>query len=690
MFFGKAQGADLLIGTIGLLLVGLLLLPLPPFLLDLLLISLLSTALLTLFISFYARDSVEFSTYPSLLLLVTVARVVVTIAATRNILTDGSAGALVEALGTVLLGGNFAVGLVLFSILSLAQFMVITGGTSRISEVTARFTLDALPGKQMSIDAELNAGLIQEDQARARRKAIQEEADFYGSMDGASKFVRGESIAALIIILVNIVGGVVVGTVQKDMPIWDALQRYCTLSVGLGLAIQISALLTSVAAGILVTRVAGQENLGLQLGLQLLSRQKPLFLVSIMLGGLMFLSGSPKIALLVAAVGIVSAAVLAREEESSQTQVPAEEEAAPTVLPPATPEEQASGLLGVDVLRVEVGYSLITLVASERSGFMRRVDAVRRSIAEELGLILPAVHVKDNLELAAQGYSIKIKENEVARGELQPHFLLAINAGTVTRVVAGQATMDPAFGMPALWINPGIEKEAEAAGYSVVEPVAVLGTHLAEVVRSHSDELLTRQQVRTLVDNVKKTHPAVVEELVPAILSLGEVQRVLQALLRERVSIRDLSTILEALADQGRINKDPLLLISKVRRALSRTITRAALSGAETLSAVTLAPALERRLVESLHPGTDGIVIALSLPQARAVVDAVAAQLRPAGLDADVPALLTSGELRAPLWSLVHRSMPAACVLSYEEVSPGTNLNFIGEIAAPFAANGQS
>jgi flagellar biosynthesis protein FlhA len=673
-------GPDAAIGAIGILLAGVLLVPLPDFALDMMLIGLLATALLTLFISFYARDSIEFSTFPSILLLVTVGRVTLTIAATRNILTGGSCGALVESLGSVLLGGNFVIGLVLFAILALAQYMVITGGTTRISEVTARFTLDALPGKQMSIDAELNSGLITEVEARKRRKAVQDESDFYGSMDGASKFVRGESMAAMAIIAVDIFGGVVIGVVQGGLPLEEALKRYCTLSVGLGLAVQISALLTSVASGILVTRISDDGDFSSSLGLQLLRRSKPLYMVAGLMCGLLLISGSPKIAVILVASAAAVAGRLLSADESPEAAP--DSSAAAVAAPPLPPEEQALPFLRVELLRVELGYSLIALVGGERGGFMRHVDAMRRMLASELGLVLPPVHVKDNLDLPAQGYSINIKDNAVARGELQPHFILAVNNGKVRKVIPGQAAKDPAFGKPALWINPAIRAEAEAAGYTVADPVTVLTTHLSEVVRAHAHELLTRQQVQSLLDNVKKTHPAVVDELVPALLPIGEVQRVLQGLLRERVPIRDLSTILEALADAARTSKDPRVLLDRTRRSLGRTIVRLGAGSSGKLTAVTLAGPLEQRLISLLHPAADGPVLALPLPQAKALVESILASLRP-GASGAVPVLLTSAELRLPLRELLSRVAPGTGVMSFEEMPRDADVEFSKEVAEP-------
>lgn len=676
---GKSSAGEIATAGTGLGILLMLVVPLPSWALDLLFIGLVVAGMLTLFLAAMINDAMEFSAFPSVLLLGTVARLAITVAATRSILVNGEAGKLIEALGGLFLGNNVIVGLAVFLILVFTQFMVVTGGTQRVSEVTARFTLDAMPGKQMAIDADLNAGLINEKQARERRSAIEDEADFYGAMDGASKFVRGDAMASIIIVGLNLAGGTLIGIIQQGLPAGDAFQRFSQVTVGMGMVTQISSLLTSVTAGVLVTRATAGSSLAGEIGGQVFSKSGPLWAVAAVLGAAFLVPGSPKLVLLFLGAAAVYAAtssgkVLKAKAEAKAAEAEAEAKAQ------KKPEDPVAGALQGDLIGVEIGYALIGILHKKDGGFLDKVETARKTLARELGLPVPQIHIKDDLNLPSNGYRVTINENEVAKGELKPYELMAINPGSA-KGLAGEEIVEPVFMMKAVWIRPGQKAEAEKLGYTVVEPVSVLITHLTETLKKYSAEVLTRQQTQFLLEQAKKTSPAVVEELTPGLLSLGEVHRGLQNLLRERVPIRSLHVIFEAFADQARVSKDPAALGDAARRALSRTITAMHQSADGSLEVHALSPAWEQKLLASLHKTETGLAITLPPRAVHQLVESIAAAVKARMPQGTV--LICSSGLRHPMRKLLERSIPSLPVLSYEEIWPETQVKILGKIDEP-------
>ncbi|MCS6860192.1 MAG: flagellar biosynthesis protein FlhA, partial [Abditibacteriales bacterium] len=586
--------SDVIVSGAAILIVLMMIVPMPTVLLDALLALNISIALTVLLVTMYTQEALQFSVFPSLLLVLTLFRLALNISATRAILLNGYAGHVIDAFGNFVVGGNYAVGFVVFLILVIIQFVVITNGAGRVAEVAARFTLDAMPGKQMSIDSDLNAGLITEEEARERRQKVAREADFYGAMDGASKFVRGDAIAAIVIMLVNIIGGFIVGMAQQGLSLLEALQRYTLLTVGEGLVAQIPALLISTATGIIVTRAAATSALGQDAVRQLLAQPRVLNIVAGALVVVGLLPGLPKVPFFLLAAG---AFLLARLlQQNLRAQEVAQQPSKAVQRPP----ENVSELLAVDRMGLEIGYALIPLVDVQQNGdLLERVTLMRRQIALDLGIIVPPIRIRDNMQLPANTYSIKLKGVEIARGEVLPRYYLAMNPGSVRETIEGIPTKEPAFGLPALWIEESLRRRAEAAGYTVVDATSVVITHLQEVIKAHAADILTRQDVQALVDNLRQTQSAVVEELIPTLLSLGEVQRVLSNLLRERVPIRDLGTILEALADGARVTKDIDQLTELVRRALARLLCQRYRSSDGSIYVTTLDPNVEQTLLEA-------------------------------------------------------------------------------------------
>ncbi|HEY8531386.1 MAG TPA: flagellar biosynthesis protein FlhA, partial [Limnochorda sp.] len=553
-----------------LLIVVMMVLPMPPALLDVLLAFNISLSLMTLLVTMNVKEALEFSVFPSLLLVATLFRLALNISSTRLILLHGYAGQVIQAFGHFVVGGNYVVGFIIFLILVIIQFVVITRGAERVAEVAARFTLDAMPGKQMAIDADLNAGIIDEKQARERRAKIQREADFYGAMDGASKFVKGDAIASIIITVINVLGGLLIGVAQRGLSLADALTTYTLLTVGDGLVTQIPALLLSTATGMIVTRAASTSNLGHQLTAQVGADPQVLMISGGALGVIGILPGLPTAPFLTlgAMLGSMGYILQRRHREAErQEQVQADRRAQEQRREP----EDVASLVQVDPLELEVGYGLVPLVDASQSGeLLDRIALIRRQMAQDLGLLVPSVRIRDNLALEPSQYRIKIKGIPVGEGELRLGEFLAMEAGQVSEKIEGIPTREPAFGLPALWIPASRKDEAEAAGYTVVDPTSVVATHLSEVIRSYAHELLGRQEVRRLLDQLKRDYPAVVEELVPQVVTVGEVQRVLQNLLREGVAIRDLVTILEAIGDGATTSKNIEYLTGLAREALGR------------------------------------------------------------------------------------------------------------------------
>jgi flagellar biosynthesis protein FlhA len=673
--------SDLLAAVAVVCVVTMLVVPLPPALLDLLITLNISAALTIVVATMYLGKALDFASFPSLLLLTTMFRLAINVSVTRLILTTGDAGSVVKAFGSFVVGGNVVVGLVIFLILVVIQFVVVTNGAGRVAEVGARFTLDAMPGKQMAIDADLNAGLISDDQARQRRSEIGREADFYGAMDGASKFVKGDAMAALIITAINLVGGIVVGMLQMNLGFSEATQKYSLLTVGDGLAAQIPALLISVAAGIIVTRAASDRDLGSDIAGQILSQRRAPMVAAGAIGLFALIPGLPKLPFLfIAAIfGLIGWAVRngmpeAQEAAAAQAKAKAAELAAPA----ATPEPLSE--VGVDALELAIGFGLVPLVNG--GSLLRRVSMIRRQIAGDLGLVIPPVRIHDELGMESHEYVLKVRGSEVTRGRIMPGHLLAMDPGDASATLQGIPTREPAFGLDAMWVHDSGRAEAEALGYTVVDAESVIVTHLTETIRAHAAELLTRQDVRSLLDKLKESNAAVVEEVVPDTLSLGEIQRVLQLLLSEGVPIRDLGTIVEAIGDKARITRDTNLLSEYARQALGRAITAPHLDEELCLRAITLDPAIEQEVATSITQTADGEYLAMDPPRAQAIVGALRAQVEHASGRGVRPVLLCSARVRRHLRRLIAQAQPHLPVCSYNEIAPGINVETIGVIHA--------
>jgi flagellar biosynthesis protein FlhA len=661
----SSPGSHLLAPAAVVAVVGLMIVPLPPLLLDLLLSVDIGLAVVLLLTALYVREPIEFSVFPSLLLLLTLLRLSLNVAGTRLILLHGgdgveAAGHVIMAFGQFVVGGNFVVGVVVFLVLIAIQYLVINHGAVRISEVTARFTLDAMPGKQMSIDADLNAGTIDEKQARERRERIRREADFYGSMDGAIRFTQRDAMAAVLITGVNIIAGLVIGVMQQGLDVTTALRTYTILTVGEGLVTAIPALLVSMSGGLITTRAASESNLGEEVAGQLLSRSKPLAIGAGVLVALAAVPGLPKFAFLVVASVFCAAAYFNRDAAVAKKKRLEEEATAPP------PPSETPDVAPLDALSVEVGYALVALVDEKQGGsLLSRIRAIRRQIAMDTGMVVPSVHVADNLQLGPRAYAILLKGVEVARGELMPDRLLAINPGTASTPVDGVPTREPAFGLPAWWVPSDHRDRVTAAGYTVVDPTTALSTHLSETIRTFLPDLLSRQQVKEMLDRVAQTSPKLIEELVPKVLSTGEIQRVLKQLLRERVPIRDLTTVLESLGDVAAVTKDLDVLNETARSALSRAICRQHQNERGELPTISFAPSLEERLLQSIVRTDQGAVLALDPHEAQSLAARIARALESAVAQ---PVLLCTPALRPHLWRLFARVLPQIGVLSHNEI----------------------
>jgi flagellar biosynthesis protein FlhA len=671
---------DLLAAVSVVMVVTMLVVPLPAALLDLLITINISAALTVVVATMYLGKALDFASFPSLLLLTTMFRLAINVSVTRLILTTGDAGSVVKAFGSFVVGGNVVVGLVIFLILIVIQFVVVTNGAGRVAEVGARFTLDAMPGKQMAIDADLNAGLITDDQARTRRSEIAQEADFYGAMDGASKFVKGDAMAAVIITAINLVGGIIVGMLQRHLGFSEATSQYSLLTVGDGLAAQIPALLISVATGIIVTRAASDRDLGSDIANQILGQRKAPMVAAGAIGGFALIPGLPKLPFLfIAAIfGAIGWAVR-NGMPGAEDKDPASSAAAE--LPSAAGEPLAE--VGVDALELAIGFGLVPLVDNGPGGsLLRRVSMIRRQIASELGIVIPPVRIHDELGMESHEYVMKIRGSEVTRGRIMPGHLLAMDPGDAVGKLNGIPTREPAFGLEAVWVHESGRAEAESLGYTVVDSESVIVTHLTETIRSHASELLNRQDVRALLDRLKETNAAVVEEVVPDALSLGEIQRVLQSLLAEGVAIRDLGTIVEAIGDKARTTRDTSLLSEYARQALGRAITAPHLDEQLRLQAITLDPAIEQEVSTSITQTTDGEYLAMEPPRAQAIVAALRTQVEHASALGSRPVLLCSARIRRHLRRLVATAQPHLAVCSYNEIAPGINVETIGVIHA--------
>jgi flagellar biosynthesis protein FlhA len=683
---------DLLVGFGLLIIVAMLILPLPHLILDLGLVIALGSAVVILLMSVNVTDPLEFSVFPSLLLITTLFRLSLSVAATKLILGSGSAGQVIETFGNFVMGGDFVVGFVAFLILVIVNFVVITHGAGRVSEVVARFTLDALPGKQMAIDADLAAGQIDEVTARERRKKVKQEADFYGAMDGASKFVKGDATAAVLIIAINIVGGFVMGMVRGQSDPMTILKTYALLSVGEGLVSQMPALLISTASGLMVTRAGQDRSMGGEVASQILNQPKAIMVTGVALCAFALVPGFPAIIFLGAGGACIFASRLLTKNPKmlDALQEPKAEAQAeqPQILPsgaraPETPSgpEAIMPLLTVDPIEIEIGYGL-TRLADPRAGgdLPERITATRRQIALEVGFVMPTVRIRDSVHLSASEYVLKVRGEEVARADCHANGLLAVSSGMTLQTIPGIPTKDPVFGLDALWIDENMRESAERAGYTVIEPTAVMSTHLAEVVKQHGAELLTRQDVQQLVENARAINEAAVNELIPSVLQVGDLQKVLQHLLRERVPIRDMVTILETMADFAPRVKDPEQLGELVRSAMARTVTRQYVDPENKLYCITLDPSLERDLAEKLTNTSFGAALILDPMAQQQLLDGLNFASDQAMAQGYQAVLLCGTQLRLPLRRLMERYMPTLHVLAYSEVASRAEVEFVGQV----------
>ncbi|WP_413558701.1 flagellar biosynthesis protein FlhA [Bdellovibrio sp. HCB209] len=675
------KNTDLFMAFGILAILAVMIIPLPPMMLDISLTFSLAISILILLVSIYTQRALDFTSFPSLLLMTTLFRLALNVATTRLILTHGhegekAAGDVIASFANFVVGGNYVIGFIMFAILIVINFMVITKGSGRVAEVAARFTLDAMPGKQMSIDAELNAGHITEAEARKRRRQIEQEADFYGAMDGASKFVRGDAIAGIIITLINILGGLAIGVIQKGLDVGTAAKYYTMLTIGDGLLAQIPALIISTAAGTIVTRTSNSDkDMGSEVTSQLLVNPRAVMIsggVLILMG---IVPGLPTIpflfmgGLLCGTSWVITkfkAETAANEKKALETQAIAPK------------KENIESMLPVDMVELEVGYGLISIVESDQSGdLLERIVSIRKQFALDLGIVVPSIHIRDNLQLAPGEYRVMIKGNRVGGGTLRPESMLAMDPGNVSENIDGIKTKEPAFGLDALWISPNRKEDAEMAGYTVVDLPTVMATHLTEIVRAHAHELLGRQEAASLIENFKKSHPKVVEELIPDLMSLGSVVRVMQGLLKEQVSIRNLLTIFETLADDAPRTKDVEVLTESVRKALARGITAKYTTEQGNIPVMTLHPVIEELIANSLLQTEQGVQLVMDPNTAHRLINEIARAVENHPEVASQPILLTSPTSRRHIYKLTSRFIPQLVVLSHNELTSDADVQSV-------------
>jgi len=684
------QSPDLLMaaGLIGIL--AIMIIPVRPFFMDLLISLSIAVSVIMLVTSVYIKRALEFSSFPTMLLVFTLYRLSLNVATTRIILLRGAdagtaaAGEVIHSFGEFVVGGNYAVGIVVFAILVVINFVVITKGAGRVAEVAARFTLDALPGKQMSIDADLNAGAINEETARQRRSEVAREADFYGAMDGASKFVRGEAIAGILIVFINIIGGIIIGAVQRGMSIGDAAQTFTLLTIGDGLVTQIPALIVSVAAGIIVTRSGGQNDLGTDLGKQVFSQPKALYAGAGVMGTLAIVPGLPFLPFAILGGGF---AFLGNRMKVKEVARVAEETKLKDKEKDKKEPEKIESLLGVDTLELEVGYGLVSLVDSEKNGdLLERITGIRKQFALEMGLVVPPLRIRDNLELKPGDYQVLLKGVSIATGSLMVGHMMAMDPGNVTEKVKGIPTKEPAFGLDALWISASEKDQASYAGYTVVDLSTVIATHLTEVIRQNLAELLGRQELQTLLDGVKQNAPKVVEDLIPNVVSVGVVLKVLKNLLREGVSIRDLKSILEAVAEMAPHQKDPSLLTEHVRSSLARTITKKLVGFDGQLTLLTLDKNVEEQIASGIIQTDQGAQLSLDPEFVRQFVSELNEQAAQLLQESNQAVVLCSPLIRLHVKQLIDRFIPNITVLSHNELTPSVNIRSFGTVRLAYAS----
>ncbi|WP_031518110.1 flagellar biosynthesis protein FlhA [Desulfofalx alkaliphila] len=673
---------DIIIAGLVIGIILLIIIPLGANALDFLLVISLTLGMVILLITMFTTEPLQFSIFPSLLLVTTLYRLALNIASTRLILGEAAAGQVIHAFGTFVVGNSYVVGAVVFVIITIIQFVVITSGAGRVAEVAARFTLDAMPGKQMSIDADLNSGLITEDEARARREKIQREADFFGAMDGASKFVRGDAIAGIIIIVINVIGGFIIGMAQHGMPLNEAVTTYTMLSIGDGLVHQIPALLISTATGILVTRSKSDDSFGKDLSKQFLNYPKVLALAAGILFVLALVPAMPNLLFFALSAGLGYCAY-ALNKEKEQEILKEQEMLARQTQEDRRQPENVFNYFQVDPLEVEIGYNLISLTDEGQGGdLLQRLAAVRRQCAIEMGVVVRPIRIRDNMQLHHNKYVIKIRGLPVAEGELMPGHYLAMDPLGQDSEVNGIATREPTFNLPAWWVDETERERVELNGLTVVDCGTVLVTHLTEVIKTHAHELLGRQEVKDLLEVVKERSPAVVEELVPDLMTLGEVQKVMQNLLKENIPIKDLVTILEALADGARLNKDPDYLTEHVRQAMARTISQMYAGPDKKLLVITLHPKLEQMVADSIQQTQLGQYPVMDPSQANSLLEKLQRSVEKAAMTGQNPVLLCSPRVRLPLRRLVERYLPNLALISLNEVAAGVDVEAVGTVNA--------
>lgn len=661
------------------MIVAMLVVPLPPWLISFLIIVNLTLALLVLLTSMTMKEALQFSIFPSLLLLLTLFRLGLNVSTTRAILSHGDGGNVVETFGTFVVGGNILVGLVVFVILVIIQFIVITKGSERVSEVAARFTLDAMPGKQMAIDADLNAGLISEKDARERREKVSNEADFYGSMDGATKFVKGDAIAGIIIVLINLIVGMIIGIVQMDMDFTEAIKHFSTLTVGDGLVSQIPALLISTATGIVVTRAGSKGDLSEDITGQLLSNPKLLYIAAATILLLGFVTPI-QIIFTVPVAAVVAFIGYRIQNMNKETEEAIEEIEEEVTTDNLKSPENVVNLLNVDPIEFEFGYGLIPLVdASQGGDLLDRVVMIRRQLALELGIVIPVVRIRDNIQLQPNEYRIKIKGNELAKGELLLDHYLAMSPGDDDSI-DGIDTIEPSFGLPAKWINEQVKEDAEMLGYTVVDPPSVVSTHLTEIIRANASELLGRQETKQLIDHLRETSPILVEELTPTPMSIGEIQKVLSKLLDENVSVRNLPIIFETLADYSKLTSDVDVLTEYVRQSLARQITTQYAGNQQELKVLTVSAKIEKAIADSIQQTDHGNYLALDPQMSQAILESIAAELERVSFIDQSPVILCSPAVRMYVRQLTERYFPQIPILSYNELDASIEIQSVGVV----------
>lgn len=674
----KLKDLSVVFGVI--LIIVMLIIPLPPGMLSFLIIVNISLALLVLLVTMNMREALDFSIFPSLLLILTLFRLGLNVSTTRSILSKGDAGGVVETFGTFVVGGNVLVGLVVFFILVIINFLVITKGAERVAEVAARFTLDAMPGKQMAIDADLNAGMISEQEARKRREKVSREADFYGAMDGASKFVKGDAIAGIIIVFINLIFGIIIGMVQNGMPFGEASSHYSLLTVGDGIVSQLPALLISTATAIIVTRAASEENLGSDVIAQLFAYPKMLYVAggTIVILGL-FTPIQNFVTLPIGGMLIVGGYRLSNVGNREKMELVESEEQVAT--DDMKKPENIVNLLTIDPIEFEFGYGLIPLADTNQGGdLLDRVVMIRRQLALELGLVIPVVRIRDNIQLAPNEYRIKIKGNEVGKGEIYLEHYLAISSGVDDPKITGIDTVEPAFGIPAKWITEDMKTNAEMAGYTVVDPPSVISTHLTEVLRNYAHELLGRQETKQLIDHLQENYPILVEEVTPNPLSVGDIQKVLAKLLKERVSIRNLPVIFETLADFCKVTTDPDILAEYVRQALAKQITNQYIQDNNLLKVITLSGQVEKLIADHVQQTEHGNYLALDPSTSQAILENIRKQIEQMQLYNQTPIILCSPAIRMYVRELTERYFPQVPILSYNELDANIEIQSVGVV----------